>query len=62
MAKARKNETPKATVFHGMVTVAPKMLDFFLQRLSGLQRVKQMSWFVVNQVQERNLLLALFMH
>jgi two-component system response regulator AtoC len=29
MAKSRKNETPKATVFHGMVTVAPKMLDFF---------------------------------
>ncbi|MCX6123552.1 MAG: sigma 54-interacting transcriptional regulator [Proteobacteria bacterium] len=29
MVKARKNETPKATVFHGMVSVAPKMLDFF---------------------------------
>ena len=29
MAKARKNESDKPTVFHGMVTVAPKMLDFF---------------------------------
>jgi len=29
MAKARKNESQKPTVFHGMVTVAPRMLDFF---------------------------------
>lgn len=29
MAKARKNESDKPTVFHGMVTVAPKMLEFF---------------------------------
>jgi two-component system response regulator AtoC len=29
MPKARKNEVNKPTVFHGMVTVAPKMLDFF---------------------------------
>lgn len=29
MVKARRNESDKPTVFHGMVTVSPKMLDFF---------------------------------
>lgn len=29
MAKAPKHESDKPIVFHGMVTVAPKMLDFF---------------------------------
>jgi two-component system response regulator AtoC len=29
MVKARRNESDKPTVFHGMVTVSSKMLDFF---------------------------------
>jgi two-component system response regulator AtoC len=35
MPKARKDEVNKPTVFHGMVTVAPKMLEFF----STIERV-----------------------